>query len=163
MFWGVLGFAAILGSAIYRLTPYAVTALRDGELVWWQWGVLAVWVFFMAYAEGYKGFQVKVSPRVVARGMHLVEHPRTLHVVLAPFFVMCLFHATRKRLIVSWSVLSGVVLLVIGVRHLDQPWRGIIDGGVVVGLAWGLITMLWYFVAGLSGRTVPAVPEIPGD
>jgi len=163
MFWGVLGFAALLANAVYSLTPFAVTPIADGLLSWWQWGLYGLWVFFMAYTEGYKGFQVQMSPRVVARGMHLVEHPKLLHVVLAPLFVMSLFHATRKRLFVSWFVLIAVVLLVIGVRQLEQPWRGIVDGGVVVGLSWGLIAMLWYFVVGLSGGEVPAEPELPGD
>ena len=40
--------------------------------------------------------------------------------------------------------------LVALVRRLDQPWRGIIDAGVVVGLAWGLAA-LWIFTARAFG------------
>ncbi len=163
LFWGVLGFAAFLGTAIYRLAPFAIEPINDGMLNWWQWGLYGLWVFFMAYTEGYKGFQVQMSPRVVARGMHLVENPKPLHVILAPVFVMSLFHASRKRLIVSWSLLVGIVILVIIVRQFDQPWRGIVDGGVVVGLSWGVAAMLWYFAVGLTGRPVPATPELPGE
>jgi hypothetical protein len=37
--------------------------------------------------------------------------------------------------------LVGVVALVLIVKSLPQPWRGIVDGGVVVGLAWGLVSL----------------------
>lgn len=159
--WGVLGFAAILGSAIWRLAPYAIEPFREHSLSWWQSGMYGAWVFFMAYTEGYRGFQVQMSPRVVARGLYLSRHPRLLHVALAPLFVMSLFYATRRRLIVSWVLLVAIVILVILVRQLAQPWRGIVDGGVVVGLSWGLIAMLYYFVAALAGRPIPADPELP--
>ena len=42
------------------------------------------------------------------------------------------------------------MLLILAVSRLDQPWRGIIDAGVVVGLAWGLMT-LWIFTARAFG------------
>lgn len=161
--WGVLGFGLILLRAIWKLAPFAYEALRDYDLTLFQGGLFAIWVAFMVYSEGYKGFQRQLSPRVVARGLHLARHPRPLHALLAPFFCMGLFHATRKRLITSWSVLVGIVALVLAVRQLDQPWRGIIDGGVVVGLAWGLVAMIVYLVLGLAGRPLPVPPDLPAS
>ena len=140
--WGVLGFALLLTRAVWSLTPLALEPIRAGSLHASHIVLYVLWVAFMAYSEGYKGFQKKVAPRVAARSLYAARNPRLLLVILAPIFCMGLFHATRRRLITSWTILCGIIALVIGVRQLDQPWRGIIDGGVVVGLAWGLIAVL---------------------
>ncbi len=159
--WGVLGFSAILVSAIYRLTPLAIQPIEAGSLSTLQVVVYALWVAWMAWAEGYRGFQQQLSPRVAARAVYLTRNRNPLHVALAPAFVMSLFHATRKRLIVSWVLFGGITALVIGVRQLDQPWRGIIDGGVVVGLTWGLVSILYSYVRAAVGVGPLVDPETP--
>ena len=157
--WGVLGFSALLGKAIYQLTPLAIAALRM-PLDAIQWAALAAWVVVAAWSEGYRAFQLQLAPRLAARAQYLTAHPKPLFVVLAPFYCMGLIHATRKRLITSWSVLLGVVGLVIAVRLLDQPWRGIVDAGVVIGLSWGLVAIGYYFVRGLRAP-IDASPDVP--
>ena len=59
--------------------------------------------------------------------------------------------------------MSLVVLLVIWVKSLNEPWRGIIDAGVVAGLGLGMLSMLGYFVLGLMGREVKHDPCVPGN
>ena len=161
--WGVLGFAAILVQAIVGLFPKAVQPIQDGTLSPWQIVLYVAWVGFMIYSEGYKGFQKQMSPRVAVRSMYAARNPRPLLVLLAPLFVMGLFHATRRRLITSWVILIGVILLVIAVRQLDQPWRGIIDGGVVLGLAWGLAATLYYAVLAWIGQPPDVEADVPAD
>jgi hypothetical protein len=161
--WGVLGFVAIVFRAVWSLTPMALAPIRAGTMTALHWTLYLGWLVFMVYSEGYKGFQRKVAPRVAARAMYAATHPRPLLVLLAPLFCMGLFHATRKRLIVSWCALTGIVTLIILVRQLDQPWRGIVDGGVVAGLAWGLAAMLWYLVRALQGHPMPVPADVPGD
>lgn len=158
----MLGFSLLLAHALWRLTPLALEPIQAGTLTWGQATAYVIWVLWMAYSEGYKGFHQQVSPRVVVRAMYLARHPRPLHVLLAPVFCMALIHATRRRLIVSWCVLLGVVGLVVAVGRLEQPWRGIIDGGVVVGLAWGLLMILVHFARALAGKPVPVSSELPG-
>ena len=158
--WGVAGTLALLGQALWRLTPLALEPLGT-DLPAWQAAIYAGWVVFNAYAEGYRGFQRSFSPRVVARAMHLGRHPRPLHVLLAPAFCMSLFHATRRSRIVSWCILVGVVGLVMLMHHVSQPWRGIIDGGVVVGLVWGALAIAVFFARALMGRPVPAKDDLP--
>lgn len=158
--WGVVGVVGLLGSAVVRLTPYAVEALQS-PLTGLQWAALVAYVAFMAHAEGYKGFQKQFSPRVVVRARWLRDHATPLQALLAPAFCMGLFHATRKRLIVSWAITLMVVVLVVLVKLLDQPWRGIVDAGVVVGLGWGLIAMAAWQVAQWRGRTLPVPPDVP--
>jgi hypothetical protein len=59
-------------------------------------------------------------------------------------------------MIVAWSVLIGIVVLVVSVRSLAQPWRGIVDAGVVVGLVLGWLSLLiWYFRAMTKGDVAP--------
>ena len=158
--WGLAGVLALLTSACYRLWPKAVDAFSH-PFAWHHWLTLAVIVFGMAYAEGYKGFQKAFSPRVAARARYLRDHPRTLHVLLAPLFCMGYFHATRRRKITSLSLTLGIVVLVILVSFVAQPWRGIIDAGVVVGLAWGVLTVAWYGLTALRSEEFRYSPEVP--
>lgn len=159
--WGITGVLLLLTSATYRLAPVALEAISY-ELTWLHWVSLAVIVVGMAYAEGYRGFQQGFSPRVAARARYLQEHPRPLHILLAPFFCMGFFHATRRRKITSISLTLGIVMLVVLVRMIDQPWRGIIDAGVVVGLAWGIVTVGVFGLLAFFSDTYAYSPEVPG-
>ena len=159
--WGVLATTALLVSAIVRLTPMAIEPLRSHDMTTLQWALYIGWAIFNGYVEGYRGFQKGYVPRVVARAFWLGQHRRPLLVLLAPFFCSGLFHATRKRLIVSWCLLLGIVGIVQLVRLLDQPWRGIVDAGVVVGLAYGTGYLVVHFVAVLLGRPITVHPQTP--
>jgi hypothetical protein len=162
--WGVLGFTALLIQAVIRLAALAIEPIAEGQLTApWHWALYVGSIIFMAYSEGYRGFQLKAAPRVVVRAIHLGEHPRPLHVVLAPFFVTGLFHATRRRLIATWLLYGMLILLIVGVRQLDQPWRGMIDAGVVVGLSWGVVAILATYLRALAGSPPSASPELPGE
>jgi hypothetical protein len=125
---------------MFELGDYALTAL--------QWAALILFTPYMAYAEGYKGFHLNFAPRVIVRALTLREvSPRSsklVLVLLAPLFCMGFFHATRRRMLISWLVTSGIVLLVLAVSHIAQPWRGIIDTGVVTGLVLGIASLLWH-------------------
>jgi hypothetical protein len=174
--WGVLGVLALLAQAIYRLTPIALEPLQKGQLNTAQAGLYFGWVLVNGYAEGYRGFQRGFAPRVVARAFHLAGHRApgapadptgALHVALAPAFCMSLFHASRRGLVVAWTVLLAIVVVVTVVRQVPQPWRGIVDAGVVVGLLWGAAAIVVFFVRALAGE-VPLVktnlpePSQPG-
>lgn len=161
-FWGLAGVALLLGSAIYRLAFIAHDAFTY-PWSWYHWFSFVLIVFFMAYVEGYQAFQQAFSPRVAARARYLRDHPNMLHSLLAPLFCMAYFHASRRRQITSISVTAGIIVLVVLVRLLDQPWRGIIDGGVVVGLAWGLISLLIFGYQALSADEFLYSPEVPEE
>ena len=141
--WGIVGVLALLGQATARLAPHAL-ALRHQTLGALEWLVLVCWVAFNGYAEGYRAFHRGFSPRVVQRARDLSADRSVIHRALAPLYCMCLFAAQRRRMIVAWSVTLGVIGIVIVVRHLAQPWRGIIDAGVVIGLLWGIASVIYY-------------------
>lgn len=143
--WALIGVLALLGNAIARLTPRAVEALTSAELAGLQIAFAVGWTAWMLYAEGYRGFQGSFAPRVAARAMHLGRSERTWYeLLLAPAYAMGLFAARRRTMIVAWVVLLLVITLVILVSQLAQPWRGLVDLGVVAGLAYGAGAVVWF-------------------
>jgi hypothetical protein len=153
--WGILGVALLLGRALYQLTPLALEPIVSRSLGLPHWLLLLGWVAFNAYAEGYVGFHQKFSPRVVRRALHLGRHPTPWRVVFAAPYCIGLFHAPKKTMLTSWALVVVIAAVVFGVRHLPQPWRGIIDAGVVVGLGIGLVSLLVRFLLALGEE--PAV------
>ena len=158
--WGFLGFTTLIGMALYRLTPLAVDTFNH-ELTPLHWIALVVCVVFMAYSEGYKGFQKAFSPRAAARLKYLKEHPKWNFVLFAPLFVMCFFHTTKKRKIVAYCLTSGIIVLILLVHQLDQPWRGVVDVGVVVGLSWGILSFFIFVAKAFGSNDFDESPELP--
>lgn len=170
--WGTVGVAGILLKAIVRVAPVALEPFGKGEgvvpLTRPQLLAYAAVCASFAYAEGYRGFQRKFSPLVVSRSFTLrPSESRPLHVMLAPLYSMGLFHATRKRVIVSWSVTLGVAVVVAAVKRLPYPWRSVVDAGVVVGLTWGTVSILGGYalslVTGIAPFQDPSLPEKSGE
>jgi hypothetical protein len=158
--WGLAGVFSLIGSAVYRLSIIAVNAFSY-QFLWYHWTCLTLLIYFMAYVEGFRAFQQGFSPRVAARAKYLNDHPDLIRSLLAPVFCMAYFHAPRRRRITSISVTIGIIILVILVRLLPQPWRGIVDGSVVVGLAWGLVSLIVFGYQALTSEQFPYSPEVP--
>ena len=158
--WGILGVTGLLAAAICRLTPIALAAY-EGTLSRGQWWIAGLYCVAMLYAEGYRGFQLRFSPRTASRIRYLRDRPRLLHSLLAPLFAMGFFHATRRTRITAFALTTGIVVLVLLVHQLDQPWRGIVDSGVVLGLTWGVLSLLWWTVLALTATDFDVSPEVP--
>lgn len=160
--WGVAGIAAVLVYAAASLGAHALQAVAAG-LGPLEWTVLTVNTAFMAWAEGYRGFQCRFSPRVAARALDLYERPTVLRVLLAPLFCVGYFGATR-RLQRTVCIGTGLILLaVLLFNRLDQPWRGILDAGVMVGLMWGTLSLLWASWATFRERRALVGAEVPAS
>lgn len=261
--WAVFGVSAYLSYGVKKVVPIVrqgVAAITSP----FQWVLLVATLGFFAYVEGYKGFQLGFSPRVVSRawavsevrgrvsakellgkyglayllsslslsaisftsfyflvrnGVNVaslmaaiglpvggkatsagavaiayalhkaaspVRFPPTLaltlaaarkmgkdvddvqdmlpvwHKVLAPAFCIGYFHGTKKRVISSWCVTTVVFLTVVGVKRLGNPYRAIIDAGVIVGLAWGVVSILVIYTKSLIAGRPPAYdPSLP--
>ena len=111
---------------------------------------------------------MKFSPLVVKRSLSLVIGTRqgtVLNYLLAPLYSMGLIHATKKRMIVSWAVTTGVATIVVVVKKLNPIARCIVDAGVVVGLTWGSLSILAILFESIRTGRPPAVdaclPDIP--
>ncbi len=159
-FWGLVGVALVLGYAIVRLARIGFDSFSYGY-EWYHWIILLASIVFMAYSEGYKGFQKSYSPRLAARIRYLRDNPRLIYTVLSPLFGMGFFHTTRRRLIGTYVLLFMIVVFIIIAHQLPQPWRGILDLGVVVGLTWGLVSILVYSWLALTREEFPYSPELP--
>jgi len=157
--WGIGGVLALLVHAILHLTPIASQVvsleLGPGKMVF-----CALWVVFMAYTEGYRGFQKSFSPRVVSRALTLPSASR-LSQLLAPLYCMTFFHSTRRRVVASWILWFCIIGFIIGIRLLPHEWRVILDVGVVVGLGWGSLSIIGHAVQVLRGRSSLCDPELP--
>lgn len=157
--WGVGGILLLLSFAIVRLGGVALE-LSAFSLTIWQWLIMLVWFAYMVWAEGYKGFHLAFAPRVVARASYLANNPTPVHVLLAPLFCMGYIHATPRRRLMSIALSCMIVCFVLLARMLPQPWRGIVDVGVVAGLVFGVGSIVYYLLqlkqAGASSLPVPA-------
>lgn len=157
--WGVGGILLLLLFAIFRLGRVALELGQFG-LTFWQWLFMLSWFVYMVWAEGYKGFHLAFAPRVVIRASYLANNPKPLHVLLAPLFCMGYIHATPKRRIMSIALSCMIVSFVLLARMLPQPWRGMVDVGVVAGLVFGVGSIVYYLLqlkqAGASSLPVPA-------
>jgi len=164
--WGTFGVVYILAKAIKRVLPIALEPfngkgahpLSRVQLV--AYVITCVW---FAYVEGYKGFQCKFSPLVVKRSQTLKAGSSSfIQFLLAPLYSMGLFHATKKRMIVSWSVTTGVAVIVALVKKLPYPYRNIVDAGVVAGLGYGSISILLIAAKSFIFNQPPSInPELP--
>jgi len=158
--WGLAGVVLLLGAAILRLVPITVEAFTT-KLLWYHWVVLVLITGLLAYLEGYRGFQKGFSPRVVTRANYMKENPRLLHALLAPLFCIGYFHSTTKLKVRAISLTIGIIILIILVHFLDQPWRGIVDAGVIVGLTWGVISLVLLSVRVVSSDEFDHSPDVP--
>ncbi|WP_417227061.1 hypothetical protein [Amphritea sp.] len=158
--WGLIGITFIFGNAIVRIGTIGIDTFAF-SLSWYHWAALVISVLFMGFAEGYKGFQRAYSPRVAARLLYLRDNVTPLRLILAPLFCMGFFDIRRQRMIVTYCLLLGILVLIQLVHMLDQPWRGIIDLGVVVGLSWGSVSIVLFVLKAFMSKSFDYSPEMP--
>ena len=86
-----------------------------------QWAAAIAFAIFMAYSEGYRGFQLKFSPRTAARVRYLRDQPNVLRSLLGPVLRDGLLpRQPASTKIVAWALTTFVVTLVIVVQ-LARP------------------------------------------
>lgn len=141
--WGMLGIIFIVGYALFRLSFYAIDTFNY-SLTIWQWLILIVWAAYMIYTEGVRGFAKSFTPRAAARAQYIARHGSWHQIIFAPVFCFGYYQTTRRRLISIYALTTGIIILIVLIRLLPQPWRGIIDCGVVLGLTYGLLTLFHF-------------------
>lgn len=145
--WAIIGLNLLLGFACWRLSAYTIESF-DMPLNWMHWLVFIGFTVFMAHGEGYKGFQKKFSPRFAARCKYLSQNATSLQLILAPLFCMAYFHAPKRRVIATFALTLMIIVFIFSFRMIPQPWKGLLDFGVVFGLAWGIVATLYFcFIA----------------
>ena len=160
--WAFLGWSGVLLVAITRLSAIAAEALRQ-DLTTLHWTAILGNLVFLAWAEGYRGFQQRFSPRAAARVLYLRRHATPLTALLAPFFCVGYLGATPRIIRATWVGTALIGLLIVVIHQMPQPWRGIVDAGVVVGLSWGFVSFTVLSWRALRAGLYPAAPEVPGS
>jgi len=62
----------------------------------------------------------------------------------------------------SYALTAMIICFIIIARMLPQPWRGILDAGVVVGLSIGIISILYFLIlANRNPDSISVSPEVP--
>ena len=160
--WAVAGFLFFMLYAIKKLALISMAALGQPFSLL-QWFVLFLNLAFMGYSEGYKGFHLAFSPRFAARARHLAtSRPGLVKLSLAPLFCMSFFGAPRRRVIATWLLALMIVCFILVFHYIPQPWRGILDAGVVFGLSWGLLSTLYFLYRTFSKLDNNIDPELSG-
>jgi len=57
-----------------------------------------------------------------------------------------------------------IICFIMVARMLPQPWRGILDAGVVVGLSIGISSILYFvYIAIRKPELIAVSPDVPGE
>lgn len=156
--WALLGVTLVLGRPILRMAPVALEVLSQ-PLDFWRVAAMMGSVLFMAVGEGFYAFHLRFAPRFAGRLVRLVDEPKPIQSLLAPLTCMGLVPFDRDDYPLwgrSLLVVVAIVALVLSVRTLGQPWRGIILMGVVLALTVGLMSTLWRSVQRLRASRLSA-------
>lgn len=159
--WAIAGVVLLLSQAMFRLSQIAWEAISSGTMTNSQIAICVAWSLSNIYLEGYRGFHKRFVPRVLARAHYLATQARPHTILLAPLFAMAFFHSNRQAKGAAWGVTIAVMLAIVLVRTLSQPWRGIIDAGVVTGLGFGTLSLLVGAIARLMGKDPTNSPDLP--
>lgn len=157
--WAIVGLLLLLSFACWRLSAYTMESFSM-PLNWMHWVVFIGFTLFMAHGEGYKGFQKKFSPRFAARCEYLLHNTTILQLVLAPLFCMAYFHAPKKRMIATYALTIMIIVFIFSFRLIPQPWKGLLDFGVVFGLAWGILSTLYFCFKAFTDDTFSCNNEV---
>jgi hypothetical protein len=138
--WALAGVTLLLSFATVRLGMRGIATVQEG-LGPTEWTVLVALTLAFVWMEGHQAFEKRWVPRVIARTARLRSTTGLLERLLAPLYAMSLISDSRRGLVRAWSLTTGIVIAVLIVASLPEPWRGIIDLAVAAALVWGIGTI----------------------
>lgn len=138
--WGIIGVLLALAKAVIDLGGRGLQTLRGG-LAPGEWAALGALVVLFVYVEGMRALQLRFAPHVVARAQALRGDQPLIWRVLAPLYAFGLAGAPARALLRAWAGVAAIVIAVIIVRAMPEPWRGIIDLAVAAALLWGTVAL----------------------
>lgn len=142
LIYSIGGVIAIFSSAIYRLYPHVHESFSY-EFSISNWIVLSVYLIVMIVGKGYFALHRGFVPRVINRSEQLIENGKLIDRLLAPLYCMGFFKAPKKRMLISYVMILLIVSFIVSASKISQPWRGIIDIGVIIGLSLGILSLLF--------------------
>ncbi len=139
--WAMIGVSILFASATYRMGSRGIATMQGG-LSAGEWVALVLLTLAFVYGEGFRALDRRWVPGLVQRARRLRREGGTLLRVLAPLYGLSLIGVDRRKLVRAWAGTTAIVLAVLLVRSLPEPWRGITDFAVAAALAWGLVAIL---------------------
>jgi len=139
--YSIGGVILIFSSAIFRLLPHVLEGFTY-QFSNLQWIVLIFYLLIMIVGKGFFALHRGFVPRVIKRSDQIVENGKLIDRILAPLYCMGFFNAPMKRMLISYVMIFFIVSFIVNASRISQPWRGIIDLGVIVGLSLGIISLI---------------------
>jgi len=141
--WGILGFSVLVGNALRGMSAEIEYILATPLTAWQTVGfVLIVLVFGLA--KGYFIFRQRFCRSYASRIGELIRPPvKLLYAVLAPLYCLNMIGAERRQLVRGYALVAGIILMIISVKFVPFPWRGMILTGVAVALTWAALEIAY--------------------
>lgn len=139
--WALAGSAVVLTHAAVRLGAQGLDTVRNG-LGSGEWLALVVLTTAFVYGEGVLALERRFIPHLVDRSRRLAGEGSAALRILGPLYAFSLVGAPARALVRAWAGVAAIVLAVVTVRALPDPWRGIVDLAVAAALAWAVVALL---------------------
>ena len=138
--WALGGVSLLFATAAVRLGGRGVETVKAG-METAEWAVMVFLVLLFVVGEGGGALQRKWVPRMVRRAADLRGTAALHHQLLAPLYGMSLIGGCARSRTRAWAGTLSIVIAVLVVRSLPEPWRGIVDLAVASALVWGLVSI----------------------
>lgn len=147
--WGAAGVCFLFVFAVLRLGTRGIGTIQGG-LGGLEWAALITLTVIFAYGEGYRALVRQWVPGLFRRLGRLRKESNVVLRLLAPAYALALITPDGGQRLRAWLGTGAIVVAIIVVSRLPDPWRGIVDFAVAVALLIGLIDIV---------RKVPALLE----
>ncbi|OLQ13455.1 hypothetical protein AK812_SmicGene2580 [Symbiodinium microadriaticum] len=68
------------------------------------------------------------------------------------------------KMVVSWALIAGIMVIVAIVKKLPYPYRAILDAGVCAGLSWGMGATVFIYAKSVTTGKAPEIdPCLPQE
>lgn len=139
--WALAGVLLLFGEAVIALGGRGIATIQGG-LGAGEWLAFVLLTAAFVYGEGVRALERRWVPFCIGRIAELRADARGIDVTLAPLYAMGLVGARRALLARAWVGVALILLAVLIVRVLPEPWRGIVDFAVAAALAWGTVALV---------------------
>jgi len=85
---------------------------------------------------------------LVLRAEVVTKEKDSIHLWFSPLYIGGFYAATRSRLIKAYGLVVFIAIIGFAVAHLPDPWREIVDVGVVINLFIGTVSLIVFSVTG---------------
>lgn len=162
--WALAGLVLLLGRASVSLLLKGYREILSPPLLSpLEWASFAAIVVLFVWGEGWMALHRRWAPRVAARIRALNEDSGTASLLLAPVYALGLTGGPRRTMVRSWAGVAAIVVAVVVVRQLAQPWQGMVKLSVAGALAVGVASLAvrWFQPGATDGEIHPRAGSTP--